>query len=79
MTDETAEKIKDALKLKRCNINDAIRNNNFLFLHGIYTSDFSYRNFISEIFDSVDNEMIFLYDYMKHLLLGIQIPDYKIF
>lgn len=63
--EKEAKKIKDALKLKRCNINDAIRNNNFLFLHGIYTSDFSYRNFISEIFDRVDNEMIFLYDYFS--------------
>ena len=63
--EKEAIKFKKALKLKKCDINDAIKNNNFLFLHGVYASEFSYRNFINETYDKNNNEMTFIYDYLS--------------
>ena len=58
-------KLKHALKLKKCDMNDAIKNNNFLFLHGVFSEQFTYRNFVSNLFNMKDEAMKYVYDYLS--------------
>ena len=58
-------KLKHALKLKKCDMNDAIKNNNFLFLHGVFSEQFTYRNFVSNLFNMKDEAMKHVYDYLS--------------
>lgn len=59
------DKIKIALKLRKSNINSALKDNKFLFLHGIFASEFSYHNFMHELFGYKNKEIVFAYDYLS--------------
>ena len=57
-------KIKNILHLKKSDINSALRENKYLFLHGVYANEFSYHNFVEEIFALESKKMSFIYDYL---------------
>lgn len=57
-------KIKNILHLKKSDINSALRENKYLFLHGVYANEFSYHNFVEEIFALESYKMSFIYDYL---------------
>ena len=60
-----AQKIIQALKLKKVKVNSALKGNKFLFLHGIYSNEFTYHNFVEECLKKEGFYDASIYDYLS--------------